>query len=269
MSRFVITATWDDNAPHLTHEAREDLYKNIPAYQRDARTRGIPQLGAGVIFPIPEEDILVDAFKIPPHWPRGYGLDVGWNRTAALWRCVDIDSTPRKSYFYDEHYSSEQSPTMHAAALLRRGAWIPGRIDPAARGRTQDDGKKLLDTWRKALYPEDVSEGILKLGIAVNAVESGLYAMLIAFQNGTLKVMRNRCPNWMAERRLYRRDEKGRIIKKNDHAMDAGRYNFFTGDDWLLADPNPSGVTIIDPVMEFGGASSGGNEGNLDWMGKV
>jgi hypothetical protein len=62
----------------------------------------------------------------------------------------------------------------------------------------------------------------------------------MALQSGLLKVMRGRCPNWLAERRLYRRDEKGQVIKKFDHAMDAGRYNFASGDAWLVAEPAPS-----------------------------
>ena len=92
MSRFIITADWSNNAPHLTDAARADLWNSIPAYQRDARTKGIPQLGAGIIFPIPEEDVVCDPFAISAHWFRGYALDVGWNRTAAMFRAKDPDT---------------------------------------------------------------------------------------------------------------------------------------------------------------------------------
>ncbi|HXU01256.1 MAG TPA: hypothetical protein VN903_09705, partial [Polyangia bacterium] len=70
MSRFIVTADWDNNAPHLTEDAKAELKASIPAYQLDARTRGIPQLGAGVIYPIPDDDIECDPFSIPDHWPR-------------------------------------------------------------------------------------------------------------------------------------------------------------------------------------------------------
>ena len=263
MSRFIVQANWDDNAPHLTPAARHELWESIPSYQKDARTKGIPQLGAGVIFPIPEEFILCDAFAIPKHWPRGYGLDVGWNRTAAVWRAYDPDSDPRISYLYDEYYRGGEEPDIHSAAIRSRGSWIPGRIDPAARGRSQTDGKKLLTLYRKAIYgEEDLSIGIRLLGIAVNAVETGLYQLLMAQQHGTLKVMRHRCPNWLAERRLYRRDERGQIIKKNDHALDASRYGFASGDVWMVALPAPP---VEDTVTRF---ASGGTDrdGALDWM---
>jgi hypothetical protein len=71
--------------PHLSAEQKAELWGSIPPYQRDARSKGIPQLGSGAIYPVPESEIVVDPFEIPLHWPRGYGLDVGWNRTAAIW----------------------------------------------------------------------------------------------------------------------------------------------------------------------------------------
>jgi hypothetical protein len=261
MSRFVVTADWDTNCPHLTQQAREDLWDSIPAYQRDARTKGIPQLGAGIIFPIPEEDILVDAFPVPAHWLRGFGLDVGWNRTAAIWRAKDPDTGI--SYLYDEHYRGEADPEIHAAAIRRRGTWIPGRIDPAARGRSQKDGEQLMKTYRHLIYdPEstDATRGAQMLKNAKNGVEAGLYDVLMALNQGMLKVMRGRCPNWLAERRLYRRNEKGEVVKKFDHAMDGGRYNVASGDAWLVAQPIP---VKEDPLARFRGSAEASA---LGWM---
>jgi hypothetical protein len=79
MSKFVVGATWDD-VPHLTPEQKAELWGSIPPCQRDARSKGIPQLGSGAIFPVPESEIVVDPFEIPLHWPRGYGLDGAHDR---------------------------------------------------------------------------------------------------------------------------------------------------------------------------------------------
>lgn len=251
----MVTADWDNNAPHLTAQARTDLWNSIPEYQRDARTKGIPQLGAGVIYPIADDDILCDAFPIPSHWLRGYSLDVGWKRTAGIWRAKDPDTG--KSYLYDEHYGAEETPEVHAAAIRRRGVWINGKIDPAARGRKQDDGLALMALYDKAIYTDGDDDAPTRLPnageltIADNAVETGIYDMLMAFRGGMLKVMRQRCPNFMAEKRLYRRDERGRIVKNFDHAMDAGRYNLKSGDDWLLSLPAPTKTTTVDPFERF------------------
>jgi hypothetical protein len=37
--------------------------------------------------------------------------------------------------------------------------------------------------------------------------------------------------NWLSEFRLYRRNEKGAVVKENDHLMDATRYLIRTGMD--------------------------------------
>ena len=130
MSKFVVGATWDD-VPHLTPEQKAELWGSIPPYQRDARSKGIPQLGSGAIYPAPESEIVVDPFEIPLHWPRGYGLDVGWNRTAAVWGAHDRDTDV--VYLWSEHYRGQAEPSIHAAAIRARGAWMQGTVDPALR----------------------------------------------------------------------------------------------------------------------------------------
>ena len=32
------------------------------------------------------------------------------------------------------------------------------------------------------------------------------------------------CQDWINEYRIYRRDDKGKVVKKHDHLMDASRY---------------------------------------------
>ena len=45
----MVTVTWDD-VPHLTKEAKDELWRSLPPFQRDARSKGVPQLGSGVIY---------------------------------------------------------------------------------------------------------------------------------------------------------------------------------------------------------------------------
>ena len=172
----------------------------------------MPQLGSGAIYPVPESDIVVPDMPIPTHWPRCYGLDVGWNRTAAVWGAVDKETST--VYLYSEHYRGQAEPVVHAQAIRSRGDWIPGVVDPAARGRGQKDGDQLLTQYQ---------ELGLKLKPAVNAREAGLFAVWQRLSGGKLKVFQS-LSNWLAEFRLYRRDDKGTIVKENDHLMDAIRY---------------------------------------------
>lgn len=245
MSKHVVMAGWSD-VPHLGEAEKKTLYDSIPPYQRDARSKGVPQLGSGAIYPVPESDIVVDDFELPKHWPRGYGLDVGWNRTAAHWLALDRDSDIL--YIYSEHYMGEALPAVHAAAIRARGKWIPGRIDPAARGRGQRDGEQLL---------KDYQDLGLELLPANNAVEAGIYKVWMRLSTGRLKVFKS-CQHWLAEFRIYRRDEKGKIVKVNDHAMDDTRYAVqeCESNDFMITKPfrtNRAGlaVPVVDDIANY------------------
>jgi phage terminase large subunit-like protein len=145
--KYFTQCTWDQ-APHLSPAAREELWKSIPSYQRDARTRGIPQLGSDAIYKFADEDILVSPFPIPDFWPRCYGLDVGWNKTAAIWGARNPETGVL--YLYSEYYRGQAEPQVHVEAIKQHGPWIPGVIDPAARGRSQKDGSQLLELYKNA-----------------------------------------------------------------------------------------------------------------------
>lgn len=217
-SKYLIQAGWDD-VPHLDEETKAQLLRETPIHLRDARAKGIPSLGAGAVWPVPESEIICDPFAIPAHWPRAYGLDVGWNRTAAIWGARDrSDDTV---YLYTEHYRGQAEPSVHAAAILARGTWIPGAIDPASRATGQRDGRQLL---------ADYTALGLHLTPADNAREAGIHRVFERLSTGRLKVF-STCRNWLAEYRLYRRNEKGRVVKDFDHLMDATRYLIVTGID--------------------------------------
>lgn len=207
-SKYLVTAGWRD-VPHLDAKTQEELIRETPPHLRAARTKGEPSLGSGAIYPIDPTEFKVRPFDIPPHWPRGFTLDDGWNCTAALWQAWDRDTDTL--YITSEHYRKQADPVVNAAAIRARGTWIPGSGDAAARTR---DGEQVIEIYRR--------EG-LKLELADKEVEAGIYDMLMRLTTGRLKVF-DTCFNFLDEYRFYRRDEQGRVVKENDHAMDAARY---------------------------------------------
>ncbi len=209
--RFMVSATWDD-APHLTEADKKELFESYPVHMRDARSKGIPALGSGAIYPIAEENIVVPDFPLPAFYPRVYAFDPGWNCTAALWGAIDRENDI--IYLYSEYKRGQAEPAVHADAIRARGDWIPGVSDPAARASNQKDGEKLLKKYR---------ELGLKLALADNAVEAGLLDVFHRMTSGRLKVFAS-LVEWLGEFRLYRRDEKGKVVKENDHLMDDTRY---------------------------------------------
>lgn len=210
--KYLVTAGWSD-VPHIDEVEAKKLLDSCPEHLKEARQFGTPNIGEGAIFPYKWEDISCEPFQIPAHFFIGYALDVGWNKTAAAFGAHDRDADV--IYIWSEHYGGKVEPPIHAAAINARGDWkIPGVIDPAARGRSQEDGTKLCDKY--------VALG-LNLGFAKNAVEAGLLEMQTRFTTGRLKFFTT-MQACKFEVGLYRRDKDGKIVKKNDHIMDATRY---------------------------------------------
>lgn len=242
-SKYLVQAGWDA-APHLDEKTKRELLAATPPHLRDARSKGIPSLGSGAIYPIPEEDIVVRPFEIPAYWPKAYGLDVGWNKTAAIWGAWDRDTDT--VYLYTEHYRGKAEPSVHAAAIKARGDWVNGVIDPASKGSGQADGSVLLEMY------EDLGLNIDK---AVNAREAGIWKVYERLSSGRLKIF-STCQNWLAEYRLYRRSEKGKVVKEFDHLMDATRYLIISGLDVAKTKPsNTLNNTVIS--MSVGDSVAG------------
>ncbi|WP_189524101.1 terminase family protein [Mesorhizobium sp. M8A.F.Ca.ET.165.01.1.1] len=217
--RVFIQAGWEDN-PHLSVEERIDLEKRFATrpHELEARKLGIPSIGSGLIYPIEESRIVCDPFEIPDYWPRCFGMDFGWtNPTAVVW--LALDRQQDVVYAYAEYAQSELPPQTHTNNIQARGVWIPGACDPAGQSANQKDGEALLTAYQ--------SHG-LNLSKADNAVEMGIQQVYERMLTGRLKIFRT-CDRLLSERRMYARDEKGKVKKVNDHCMDALRYAVVSG----------------------------------------
>jgi len=214
--KYMVNAGWD-HAPHLTEEQKRHMEASTHPHLRKARAKGIPVLGSGAIYPVDEDEVVVKPFDLPDYWPRVYGMDVGWNRTAAIWGAYDRQTDI--IYLYSEHYRGQAEPAIHGTAIKARGDWIPGVIDPASRQRGQKDGDALINEYER--------EGLI-LYIANNAKEAGLLAVWQRLSVGRLKVFHT-LQNWLDEYRIYQRDENGKVVEKSDHLMDATRYLVMSG----------------------------------------
>lgn len=228
-SKAILQIGWDD-VPWLSDEVKKRLLDDTPEHMREARSKGIPAMGAGNVYTTQLENVLCDPFPIPDTWPRMFALDVGWNRTACMWGALDPNT--ETIYLYDEYYVGQELPLIHAHSIKSRGSWIPGVIDPAANGRSQYDGAQLMREY--------VDLG-LDLINARNDVEAGITRQSMLMATGKLKVFRT-CKNWASEYIIYRRDKNGKVVKENDHALDTSRYIVMNSDRMASsADANVTG----------------------------
>jgi len=210
--KALVQAGWE-HAGHITPQMIEEFKSQCPPHLLDARMNGNPTMGSGNVYPISRSVIEVDPFQIPRHWKRVCGLDVGFKVTAAEFLAIDPDNDV--VYLVDEYRGENQNPASNAAGIRHRtGSWMPVMIDPASNGRSQVDGTKLIVEYRK--------EG-LDVRPADNAVEAGIFNIWNRLQTGRLKIFKT-CQHTLKEYEMYRRDVNGKIVKSNDHHMDALRY---------------------------------------------
>ena len=202
MSKWYTQVAWEE-CHHLDEPSKKELLDTVPLYQREARSKGIPTLGSGLIFPMPESDMRVTDFPIPDHWKRAWSFDTGWNWAACVWGAYSPDA--KITYLYAAYKRAQADPATHVEAIRAKGAWIPGVGDAADINKL--DGRQMIQ-----IYRDDYK---LDMVLPVKAVEAGLYKVWCALSKGTLKVFASLQP-WFEEVRFYARDEKGEIVKKDD-----------------------------------------------------
>jgi len=218
-SRIYIIVSHDD-APHMTSEEKARLYNSYSHHEREARTKGIPSIGSGLVYPVHDSNLLVSPFEIPEYWPRCFGMDFGWHNTAAVFMAHDQDNDV--VYLYGEYLAGHLTPQHHAFQLIKQGAdWMPGGYDGAGEGAQQSDGGNLVDLYEQA--------GIRNWTPAdKKSVNKGIYTVLQRMETGKLKIFSS-LTKLMTELRMYSRDDNGKVKKGNDHLMDAMRYGVVTG----------------------------------------
>ncbi|MFZ2587736.1 MAG: terminase family protein [Alphaproteobacteria bacterium] len=230
IGKAVVRAGWAD-AVHLKPADVGRLRASLRPHEVSAREHGTPSLGRGAVYPVAEEEIAVERFEIPSHFKRCVGVDFGWaNPTAAVWLAYDADNDV--VYVVDCYVRAEATPAEHAAEVLGRGAWIPAVCDPAGQAANARDGVSLVEMYAAA--------GV-RFTPADNSVEAGLMQVLERMRSGRLKVFADLAP-WWGEFRSYQRDGKGKIVKRNDHLMDAMRYAVVSGLGLAVAEGDKKGV---------------------------
>jgi phage terminase large subunit-like protein len=236
-SRTTVTMTIDD-AEHFTDEERAEIVASYPPHEVEARTKGIPSLGSGRIFPVAEEKIVTPPIAIPSYWALIGGVDFGWDHPfAAVKLAWDRDTDT--IYVINEYRMREATPIHHAAEIRHWGVELPWSWPHDGLQHDKGSGIRLAEQYR--------NEGLnflleqAKFEDGSNGVEAGVSEMLIRMQTGRWKVF-STCTGWLEEFRLYHRKD-GKIVKERDDLISASRYAMMmkryaeatahmTGDTW-------------------------------------
>ena len=207
----LVKAGWDD-AGHMTKERQAELLAQLPPHERDMRSKGIPLMGSGLVFPVHEDDIKCEPFHIPAFWPQIVGIDFGWDHPfGSVWVAWDRDKDI--VYITDAYRVSKALPPMHASAIKKRSDWsIPVVWPHDGLNTDKGSGVPLASQYRSEglnLLPNKFSNPPgpnQKEGQGGNGIEAGLFDMLTRMEEGRLKVF-SHLHDWFEERRQYHRKD--------------------------------------------------------------
>lgn len=225
-TRALVMAGWDD-APHLDEKAKAELaaqYRGRP-HELKARRLGIPELGSGMVFPVPEDSIVVEPFAIPESWPCIAGIDFGWDHPSGG-AMLAWDRENDRIYLVRDASMTQTTPMLFVEAVKPWGNWLPwawpadgrqsgGKFDVKEQRTLKEiyEGHGLRMLTDHAQFPD-----------GGNGVEPGITEMLERMQTGRWKVFAN-CTDWLREFRTFHRKD-GLIVKLNDDAISASRYAY-------------------------------------------
>lgn len=225
----MIRVTWND-IPHLQEEEKATLLELMSESEIEARTAGIPRLGAGLVFKIDYEKFEFDNsihklnFK-SSRFIKGMSLDLGWNYSAISCFCIDkFDSVKglehrniKRTYLVKSFKFSKQE--IHDTCLfLRDLAEDFGTdlvIDTSAFQSDQKDGKKIASIIAKYGF---------RLIKSSKGKEANILRVKELIQKDAFRCLMNDNELYKEELYRYHRNENGIIVKEHDHIIDSVEY---------------------------------------------
>ena len=215
-----------DDSPHISKEKKQEFLADIPDHEVECRSKGVPMLGEGAIYPIGDDQLKIEPFQIPGHWRRIVGLDFGHtdHPTAAVWLAHNTDTDI--IYVYDVYKKGGKTipPAVHAHAIRKRGFWIPvAWPHDGMQGDRTGNGKNMMQNY-KALHVNMLHESARyeddKGGAqAREPIIQQCYERMVS---GRLRVF-SHLNEWFEEKRMYHRKD-GKVVAVNDDLMSGTHY---------------------------------------------
>lgn len=206
-----------EDARHFDEDERAMVVSGYPEHEREARSRGLPLLGSGKIFAVPQSSVECDPFPVPDHYARIGGMDFGYgdHPFAAIALAWDRDSDVL--YLTHAYKEKQMVPAIHVSSVR---PWSDGGLTfawPHDGGRAWGDAGPVAEVYR--------NEGLRMLREHSTFREGGfspeaaVYLLLSRMQTGRFKAFKHLDP-WWHEFSTYHR-LNGMIVDKNDDVISA------------------------------------------------
>ncbi len=175
--------------------------------QVDALSGAFARLIGGGLFDKPEVELAMPAVRIQGIWPRVCAIEVTNSMFAAVWAA--FDRTTQTMYVYDTYRAPKVSFAIHAEAMRKRGAWIPVLFDLESRRRSKEEGLRI---------GQHLGELGLDMFTITLDLDAGIVSVAEKISTSRLRVFET-LPDWFAEYRTFKRDEKGELVDENNELL--------------------------------------------------
>lgn len=223
IDRQVINMRIED-AEHIPASERQKIIDGYLAHEREARVKGIPILGSGAIFTMPEDSVIEDQLQyIPDWWVKLWGIDFGighpFGAALILW---DRDPDVIHVHFAFKHKADMEAkdlPVIHASMMKTMGVEVPVAWPQDGTQRDKGSGVALAAQYKAAGLKMHHEHATWPDG--GNSTEAGIKEMQDREATGRLKYSRA-LTDLLNERRYYHRKD-GQLVKLNDDILSAVR----------------------------------------------
>ncbi len=234
-------------AGHVSKEWYEEFFGLISDEMTDVRKIGAFGSYKGRIYPTFSTDHLTEeslsTLLVPGMFHRR-GLDFGFGEDNAF--CCEFGARRGNGQWvvYDEYYSTNQHYTVHdhLKAIADKHPWPIGNPHYGTTWADPSDPGNIRIASKFSQFEPDYED--FNIQCASNRVHEGIdYIRWLLKKNANkeprLLIHRDNCPKLVQQMKTYRwkqgvgrglnpQDAKPEPLKKDDHAVDAARYMFFS-----------------------------------------
>lgn len=219
---FYTQSGWDDN-PFLSKDEITKMEQDYPAWELPARKYGQPVFGQGKVFEFLISDIITDDIAlddIPMDWNLIGGIDPSATSNGTWGACLLAEAPDGTIYIMQEYLTTNKRLDEHGDNIRVMFSFLPGIplvCDPAGGGENYER-QSALEYLR-----EEEKLNIIVAEKANQAKNHAINKIYLLKRNNKFKICK-KCVKTLEEFDQYARDEKNKIIKQNDHIIDACFY---------------------------------------------
>lgn len=249
-----VRVSWDDlpeydpwGDPFFLKRDREQLLRDYLPHERDARTRGIPVMGTGAVFPLLDWPTYKSSdvdFDTMPHLERVISLDLGLINDATVISFMARDTRENVIYLHRQVVikgRTEALPDNYIQYLMDRNTYgtpialPPDASRPGVYTLTSESVRETFEAHGLNVIRNPIFNPPDAQGRTTNNKAYGINLMRQAMEKGQFKIHES-CREFLDEAGSYYIDERGKFSDPDD-CIDSARYGFLAliqgwGETW-------------------------------------